>query len=184
MLLLEGSFAINIADGTPFGPFKENEVIRLLATVKNISTDQSISICEGICLGDEFTYSLGGFANTPNGYLATFGNGGDTSEGWLNGQIAGTLLPGQTKEFVFRTYTPTELVEPGFYSFGAQLQIFAATEERPRLSSPSIGGKWEVIPVNEPASVALLFAALLILVFARVRRPVMCASNSCAGVSS
>ena len=92
-LLLSGTFSKNI----PFGPFLPNEAIEVIASVTNISPDQTITICEGPCIGDSNTYSLGGFASVFLGYSFYFGN--LPEEAVFDGQIAGALLPGEEKDF-------------------------------------------------------------------------------------
>ena len=116
-LLLSTSFS----DNFPFGPFRPNEKIEILISLTNISPDKTISICEGPCIGDSLTYSLGGAASIPNGYTFFFGD--KKSEDVFDGQIEGELLPGQEKDFIFGVYDPLGKVDPGFYSFGTHLLI-------------------------------------------------------------
>ena len=54
-------------------------------------------------------------------------DGGSTALGFLNGQIAGQLLPGKSKDFIFGEYAPIPKADFGTYAFAVQLQIFAAT---------------------------------------------------------
>jgi hypothetical protein len=127
--------------------------------VTNVSPDQAITICEGVCIGDANTYSFGAWASIPTGYSFTFGNTRppdlppDTSmgpqESAFDGQIAGVLLPGQEKDFVFGFYTPTEQLSPGWYSFLTQLQIFDATAERTMLTTTTFSGHWEVVACSQ-----------------------------------
>jgi MYXO-CTERM domain-containing protein len=139
-------------------------------------------------LGDSNTFSLGGLASIPTGYTFFFGD--EQEEAVFDGQIAGTLLAGAEKDFIFGIYTPLGAVTPGMYPFSAQLQIFAATADRPMLASPTFSGNWEVqcspfpgggstggcfpgpgpFPADEPGSAALLAFALLLLVASRRRR--------------
>ena len=144
--LLTAGFGLNL----PFGPFRPNEKIPILVDVTNRSLDHSITVCEGVCLGDSYTYSLGGWTSSPYGYAFEFGNGGDTSLGPWNGQIAGPLVAGETKTFIFGIYTPVGAVEPKWYPFWTQLQIFAATAERPMLTSATFGGNWLVAEPEPP----------------------------------
>jgi hypothetical protein len=120
---------VSFSDNFPFGPFLPNESIEIFATVTNDSADQTITICEGVCIGDSFTYSLGGLASIPSGYSFFFGNVPD--EAVFDGQVAGALLPGAERDFIFGVYTPIAPASPGMYAFSTQLQIFAATAERP-----------------------------------------------------
>ena len=69
-ILLSASFS----DNFPFGPFRPRERIEILISLTNTSTDQAITICEGVCIGDEFTYSLGAVASIPNGYSFSVGD--------------------------------------------------------------------------------------------------------------
>jgi hypothetical protein len=148
----------------PFGPFTPTETIEVVATATNTSADRSIFICEGVCIGDPFTYSLGASASIPNGYSFHFGDGGDTASGFLNGQIAGELLPGQEKDFLLGEYLPISQAQLGTYGFHVQLQIFSATAERPMIDSSSFGGTWQVVddptPVPEPTTFALALGGL------------------------
>src|SRR5215469_10301247 len=119
----------------PFGPFLPDEPVVIAGSATNIS-NQSITLCEGICLGDATTYSLGALASSPGSYVFFFGNGGDASAGFLDGQLNGVLLPGQTRTFTFGEYVPISVsTPPGFYGFFDQLQIFATTPDRPMLGS-------------------------------------------------
>ena len=174
-LLLETSFA----DNFPFGPFSPTEPIEIAITLRNSSADQALTICEGPCLGDSNTFSLGGLASIPTGYTFYFGD--DPVEAVFDGQAAGTLLPGAEIDFIFGVYTPLAPASPGFYPFSTQLQIFAATSERPMLESPTFSGNWEVecspfpgggstggcfpgpgpFPAPEPGVIALIAAGLL-----------------------
>jgi hypothetical protein len=128
--------AVSIGE-IPFGPFHPNDTVTITGTATNISPDQSISICEGVCVGDTDTFSLGASAFTPTATVADysflFGNGGDTSIGFLDGQLAGILDPGQTKTFTFGEYVPKGgFASPGFYGFGPlQLQIFCGDSGSP-----------------------------------------------------
>lgn len=166
--LLQGSFGINILNG-PIGPYAVDEQVTILATVYNISADQTIFICDGICIGDANTYSIGGLATSPNGYSFVFGDGHEP----FGSTLVGDLLPGQEKTFVYGVYTPNDNLLPGWYSFYNQLQIFDATPERNFLSGPNFGGRWEVVAkatsVPEPSTFLLLGAGLAGLMFARKR---------------
>ena len=108
-LLLSGTFSKNL----PFGPFLPNEVIEVIASFTNISPDQTITICEGPCIGDSYTFSLGGFASVPLGYSFYFGNVAE--EAVFDGQIAGVLLPGEERDFVFGVFSPIGPASPGLY---------------------------------------------------------------------
>lgn len=155
--------SMNYSKSFPFGPFTPAETINIIGTLANTSSDQTISICEGICIGDFLTYSLGAQASIPNGYRFQFGNGGSTTHGPWNGQIAGQLGPGEEKDFIFGEYLPNSQETLGKYGFSVQLQIFSATAERPMIGTSTFGGTWEVIeaaPIPEPTTFALLLAAI------------------------
>jgi hypothetical protein len=182
-LLLSTSFSKNF----PFGPFLPTESIEIIITLTNISPDQPLTICEGVCVGDAFTYSLGGLASIPPGYSFYFGD--EPEEDVFDGQIEGTLLPGAESDFVFGIYTPIAPVDPGMYGFSAQLQIFAATDDRPMLASPTFSGNWEVacsqfpgggstggcfpgpgpFPLSEPGVLSLIVLGLAGVGFANKR---------------
>jgi hypothetical protein len=143
-LLLSADFNQSV----PLGPFQKNETIQIIGTVLNTSVDQTIVICEGSCIGGQFTYSLGALASTPDGYTFHFGTGKKRGSdiGFLNGQIAGPLLPGEAKDFVFGEYSPISKAELGTYGpFGVQLQIYAATLKRPMIGSSTLSGTWQVV---------------------------------------
>jgi hypothetical protein len=143
--------SVNFDASVPLGPFKKNQTVKIVATVTNTSPDQPIILCEGICVGDAFTYSLGVLASGPDPefvYTFHFGNGKDTSAGFLNGQLAGVLLPSESKTFVFGEFVPVSKAEIGTYAFRVQLQIFAATVERPMIGSSTLSGTWQVVHDN------------------------------------
>jgi hypothetical protein len=160
----------------PFGPFSSSQAILITGTVNNPSPNEPLTICEGVCIGDTTTFSLGASSFIPtattNNYSFFFGDGGDASLGFLDGQIAGLLNPGQTKDFVFAELVPISTVAPGQYGFNTSLQVFAATSDRPMIGNSSFGGNFQVAAdVPEPSSRALFGAGLLgLLVFAAVRR--------------
>lgn len=160
--------SVDYSKNFPFGPFTPDETIKIFATATNTSADQAISICEGVCLGDTSTYSLGAGvfkAGIPNGYTFHLGNGGDTSLGFLNGQIGGQLLPGEKRDFILGEYVPLFPVQTGTYGFGVYLQIYAASVERPPLGGAGFGGTWQVgdapAPVPEPSSMFLTGGGLI-----------------------
>jgi len=164
-LILDTSFSKNF----PFGPFRPSEKIEILISFTNTSLNQTATICEGPCIGDAFTYSLGGLASIPAGYSFYFGD--RKTEAVFDGQIAGVLLPGEEKDFVFGFYDPIGTVDLGFYSFRTQLQIFDATADRLMLASPTLSGNWEVRAVPEPAALSLVGSALVGLILTRRRKP-------------
>jgi hypothetical protein len=142
----------------PFGPFTPTEEIVVTGSIVNVSS-QDVTVCEGtgVCVGPSVasTYELGGFASSPNGYTFSFGDGSDPSAGFLDGKASGTYAPGQEKNFLFGEYTRDGgIAAPGTYSFGDQLQIFAATPDRPMVGSSSFGGTWQVVP--EPSTWAMM----------------------------
>ena len=164
-LLLDTSFA----DNFPLGPFKPNQKVDIVVSLTNSSPDHTLTLCEGPCLGDVFTYSLGGLASIPDGYSFYFGD--KKREDVFDGQIEGPLLPGATKSFVFGVYTPEGKAEPGWYSFRTQLQIFDATPDRLLLAAPTLNSQWEVRAVPEPALPVLVAVALASLLLVARRRP-------------
>jgi hypothetical protein len=138
----------------PFGPFTPTEEIVVTGSIVNVS-NQDVTVCEGtgVCVGAsvDATYELGGFASSPNGYTFSFGDGSDPSAGFLDGKASGTYAPGQEKSFIFGEYTPDGgIAAPGTYSFDDQLQIFAASPDRPMVGSSSFGGTWQVVPASVP----------------------------------
>ncbi len=143
-VLLQGSFAVNTPFNLPFGPFGTSQTIVVKATVTNVSPTQTIAICPvSTCVGDPYTYVLGGSVSIPNGYNFFYGDGSDTRA--LGDHVAGPLAPGQTKEFIYGIFTPASSpVAPDAYPFAARLQIIAATSERPLLSQVAFGGNWQV----------------------------------------
>jgi hypothetical protein len=84
------------------------------------------------------------------------------------------LNPGQSFDFTFAEYVPTDLVTSGTYSFFDQLQLFQASDTRPPLGSSSFGGSFQVvaapIAAPEPSSVALMIVGVGGLIFAGKRR--------------
>jgi len=128
--------SVSFADSLPLGPFSTSQTVIVKASITNASATDTISLCEGVCVGDANTFSLGAMSEYDSLYYDFFfGDGGDTSLGFLDGQIAGPLGPGQTKDFIFSEYVPLPSVEPGLYDFFAQLQVFAATPDRPMLAA-------------------------------------------------
>jgi hypothetical protein len=157
-LLIEASIGM-----VPFGPFTPTEEIIVTGSIVNVS-NQDVTVCEGtgVCVGASVasTYELGGFSSSPNGYTFSFGDGSDPSAGFLDGKASGTYAPGQEKSFIFGEYTPDGgIAAPGTYGFGDQLQIFAATPDRPMVGSSSFSGTWQVVPANvvpEPSTWAMI----------------------------
>ena len=86
-ILLSASFS----DNFPFGPFRPRERIEILISLTNTSTDQTITICEGPCIGDALTYSLGGL---PAFLMNTLFSSGTVAER--------TSLTGRLKEHLIR----------------------------------------------------------------------------------
>lgn len=149
---------VDYSKNFPFGPFGTDQSITIYATATNNSPDQTISICEGVCLGNANTYSLGALVSIPQDYTFSWGTGPDSSLGFLNGQLAGELLPNQTKDFVFGLFTPTTIPQLGTHNFSVQLQIFDATVARPMIDSPTFSGSFQAVeasPVPLPATLWL-----------------------------
>jgi hypothetical protein len=153
--LLSGSFDVNVVGG--FGPFSVGQDIPILVTVTNTSSTQAIGVCEGVCLGNEFTYSLGGLASVPPGFQFFFGD--EPAENVFDGQVPTSLAPGEAFTFVFGVFQPDSGTGTGLYPFLAQLQIFDASPERNLLSAPTFSG---FLPVPEPSTVLLLLAAIAV----------------------
>jgi hypothetical protein len=173
-ILLSTSFS----DNFPFGPFRPRERIEIVISLTNTSTDRTITICEGPCIGDAFTYSLGGQASIPNGYSFFFGD--RRREDVFDGQIEGTLAPGATEDFIFGVYDPIGRTAPGRYGFATQLQIFDATTDRLMLDTSTFSGTWQVVlprAVPEPSSFALLALSLAALVFTHRRKSLVTQSR-------
>jgi len=143
-----------------FGPFDTSSSVFITATLTNTSLVDNLTICEGVCLGDSNTYSLGGIASIPNGYSFYFGNVPGYPAIPYDNQVSGTLAAGQSKDFVFGVYVPNANFQPGRYGFYTQVQVFDATPERNWVTSGSFGGNWQVIPVPEPETYALMLAGL------------------------
>jgi len=142
--------SVNFDKSIPLGPFKKNDTVQIVGTATNTSGTQTIVLCEWICIGDALTYSLGAEASATSGYILRFGNGGPTALGFLNGQLAGPLLPGQSKDFIVGAYSPTAKAAVGTYAFAVQFQIFAATTERAMIGSSTFSGTWQVVKSNKP----------------------------------
>ncbi len=154
----------------PFGPFTPTETIIVTGSIVNVS-NQDVTICEGICGGANSTYELGGFAFAQTGYTFSFGDGSDPSAGFLDGEASGTYAPGQEKSFIFGEYAPDGgRAEPGVYDFDTQLQIFAATPDRPMVGSSSFGGTFQVVAAPEPSTWAMMLLGFAGLGFVGYRR--------------
>jgi len=134
----------------PFGPFSPTQIIKITGTETNTSTDQPIAVCEAVCVGGPNSFSFGGFASSPvpDGFYTFTFNDPATNELFLD-SAAGILLPGQTKTFDFGELIPIGTVPDGTYSFSTQLQLFAATVDRPMLGASNFGGTFEVQSVPE-----------------------------------
>jgi hypothetical protein len=171
----------------PFGPFSPTDSVIISGTVTNVSPDQTITICEG-CVDGSNTYSLGGSAFTPTPtaahYTFSFGNGGDVSAGFLDGQLAGSLVPGQSKTFIFGEFIPNSgFVPVGLYGFGTGLQIFDGTLFGQQVGGSSFGGNWEVealsSAVPEPSTWAMMilgFAGVGFMAYRRKSKPALLAA--------
>ena len=118
----------------PFDPFLLNESFEVLASARDISIAHAISICEGVCTGDSYTNALGAWTTLPDDYSFYFGNVDNYPEFLFDGQIAGTLLPGEAKDFVYGVFTSASTVSPGWYGAINRIQMFSATAERPLLA--------------------------------------------------
>jgi hypothetical protein len=134
----------------PFGPFSPTQIIKITGTETNTSPDQPIAVCEAICVGGPNSFSFGGFASSPvpDGFYTFTFNDPATNELFLD-SAAGILLPGQTKIFDFGELIPIVTVPDGTYSFSTQLQLFAATVDRPMLGTSDFSGTFEVQSVPE-----------------------------------
>jgi hypothetical protein len=172
-----GASTLDVSLGSlPFGPFSPTATVLITGTLTNTSADQTISVCEGCVGGSGYDFSLGGFASTPtataNYYSFVFGNGGDTSAGFLNDQVNGTIAPGQTKSFIFGEYVPNNdvAVPVGSYGFSVALQVFADTLDRPYVGGSSFGGNWEVSATPLPPAWTMMLIGLAGLGFMAYRR--------------
>jgi hypothetical protein len=157
----------------PFGPFTPTETIIVTGSIMNIS-NQNVTVCEGVGACPGGTYELGGFASAPYGYTFSFGDGSDPIAGFLDGEASGTYTPGQEKSFIFGEYTPDGgRAAPGIYNFDTQLQIFAATPDRPMVGSASFGGTFQVVAAPEPSTWAMMllgFAGVGFAAYSRAKR--------------
>src|SRR4051812_28872420 len=70
--ILAADFGVNI----PFGPFFASQPIVIKSLLTNTSSTETLSICDGVCVGGPNTFSLGGAAFIPNGYSFLWGDGG------------------------------------------------------------------------------------------------------------
>jgi hypothetical protein len=161
-------------DGGAFGPFGTTQAIYIRATLRNVSDVDSLTVCPGVCTGGPSTYSLGGIASVPTGYSFVFGASESNTPDGFEGQTVGALAPGESRDFIFGIYTPTQPLAAGWYSFWVQLQIFDATPDRPMVGASSFSGRWEVLapaaPVPVPGTLALAVAALSILWYSSRRQ--------------
>jgi hypothetical protein len=109
-------------------------------------------------VGGANTFSFGGLVSTPTATAAFYSfsfNDPVTHELFLD-SAAGILLPGQTKTFKFGEYIPDGVVPDGSYAFSTQLQLFAATLDRPLLDTSNFGGTFTVTAVPEPSTWAMM----------------------------
>jgi hypothetical protein len=131
-VLLDASLGV-----IPFGPFSPTEIIKITGTETNTSPDQPIAVCEAACVGGANSFSFGGLASIPSAtaafYTFTFNN--PATNEFLLDSAAGILLPGQTRTFDFGELIPNGIVPDGSYAFSMQLQLFAATVDRPMLGA-------------------------------------------------
>ena len=146
----------------PFGPFLPTQTIVITGTETNTSPDQPIAVCEPVCVGGANSFSFGGQASIPSAtgafYSFTF-NDPVTNELLLD-SAAGILLPGQTKTFSFGELIPSGVVPDGSYAFSTQLQLFAATVDRPMLGASNFGGTFTVQGVPEASTWIMLVMGL------------------------
>jgi hypothetical protein len=154
----------------PFGPFTPTETIIVTGTITNVS-NQDVTICEGICGGAGFTYELGGYAFAQTGYTFSFGDSSNPGAGPFDGEAGGAYAPGQEKSFIFGEYTPDGgAAAPGVYDFSTQLEIFAATLDRPMVGSSSFDGTYQVVATPEPSTWAMMLIGFVGMGFAGYRR--------------
>jgi hypothetical protein len=166
-VLLEASLG-----ALPFGPFSPTQIIKITGTETNTSPDQPIAVCESICVGGPNSFSFGGLASIPTATAAFFNFTFDnpvTNEPFLD-SAASILLPGQTKTFDFGELIPIGVVPDGVYAFSTQLQLFAATVDRPMLGASNFGGTFEVQSVPELSTWAMMILGLAGLGFMAYRR--------------